>query len=428
MRLLPRTARGTWLLTSVIWLAWCATVWWALPVRPRAVLTDAGRQIPTHFSPDGRILVTDEPSPDIRTRRFHIWNAATGLPSSAVPDRPLDAHPTSFSPDGRWLLTSTALGQYGLWDVPAGTRVADLPYTVFIPVFSPTEPLLALVAHGMGGSSVRLLELPSLRVRAELPRTGGPVAFSPDGRLLATTDGEDHTTVWSVDTTRRVAGVPAASQGWGNLAFSPDSRRLVVTADNLPQTGLGVRQLEISVWDPLDGRAVLHVRGEHPLSPPRPGVLLTATERRLKGYDLDTGGLRYDVECPFLFIDSPVEVAARGRWLAAVILEPSFANRCRRWLAEQGIPVAVNLILDPTVLLIDTDTGRQVARVPGLREPVLSADGQTLAAQRDDGTVELWDIPPRKPLSWLAVVAALLALPLAWLARRRVRRLRRAPA
>jgi hypothetical protein len=34
----------------------------------------------------------------------------------------------------------------------------------------------------------------------------------------------------------------------------------------------------------------------------------------------------------------------------------------------------------------------------------------------------LWDIPPRKSLSWLAIAAGVWALPVAWFARRRVRR------
>jgi hypothetical protein len=366
-----------------------------------------------------------------------MWNTTTGQLSPVVPDRPLTAAPSSFSLDGRWLLTSSTdrslHGQYVLWDVATGGRIADLP-AVFTPEFSPTEPLLALVAERTSGHSVRLLELPSLRVRAEMTGTGGPVAFSPDGRLLATTDGEDHITIWSVNTARRVAGVPAANLEWGWLAFTPDSRRLIVAVDNLPTTGLVARQLEISVWDPTGGQEVLRILDEHALPPRCPGVLLTAaagqwkgldTECRLKGYDLTAGGLRYDVKCPLNFIDRPVYVAAGGRWQAVEVFDLSFIDRCRQWLAERGVPLAASLNREPAVLLIDPYTGRRVARMPGLRGPILSADGRTLAAHRKDGTVELWDVPPRTPVSWLLTTAALLALLLAWLAHRRVRQLRR---
>jgi hypothetical protein len=57
-----------------------------------------------------------------------------------------------------------------------------------------------------------------------------------------------------------------------------------------------------------------------------------------------------------------------------------------------------------------------------------ASDGRTLAI-RGDGIVRLWDIPPRKPLAWFLAAAGLLAMPVAWLARRRARALgRRAEA
>jgi hypothetical protein len=54
-----------------------------------------------------------------------------------------------------------------------------------------------------------------------------------------------------------------------------------------------------------------------------------------------------------------------------------------------------------------------------------SADGRTLGVVGGDNVVRLWDVPPRTPWGWLVGAAALLAVPPAWLARRRVRKLRR---
>ena len=55
---------------------------------------------------------------------------------------------------------------------------------------------------------------------------------------------------------------------------------------------------------------------------------------------------------------------------------------------------------------------------------VLSPDANTLVVGHGDGQLEFWDIPPRKPLSWLAIAAGVWALPVVWCARRR----RREPA
>jgi hypothetical protein len=43
-------------------------------------------------------------------------------------------------------------------------------------------------------------------------------------------------------------------------------------------------------------------------------------------------------------------------------------------------------------------------------------------------TVEVWDIPPRKSLTWFVAGAALFALPAVVIARRRVRRFRKEAA
>jgi hypothetical protein len=53
-----------------------------------------------------------------------------------------------------------------------------------------------------------------------------------------------------------------------------------------------------------------------------------------------------------------------------------------------------------------------------------SPDGTLLAIAGED-ELTVWDIPPRKSLSWFAGGAGLFALPLFVIARRQVRRLRR---
>jgi hypothetical protein len=79
---------------------------------------------------------------------------------------------------------------------------------------------------------------------------------------------------------------------------------------------------------------------------------------------------------------------------------------------------------------MDTATG---ARLLTLRPPkqawrAYSPDGRSFAALDTAGNIAIWDLPPRKPLGWFALAAGVLALPIAWLARRRVRRLRREAA
>jgi WD40 repeat protein len=75
----------------------------------------------------------------------------------------------------------------------------------------------------------------------------------------------------------------------------------------------------------------------------------------------------------------------------------------------------------------DATSGREIGPLslpdgPGFK---WAPDGSLIACTLPLGKgVEIWDIPPRKPTGWFALLAAILALPFAWLARRRVRRLR----
>jgi hypothetical protein len=61
-------------------------------------------------------------------------------------------------------------------------------------------------------------------------------------------------------------------------------------------------------------------------------------------------------------------------------------------------------------------------------DPEWSPTGETVAIFQSgsNNSWQIWDIPPRKSLTWFTAGAALLALPIAVIARRRVRKLRAA--
>ena len=128
MRLLPRTARGTWTLALAAWVGGCALAWWLLPPRPRAVITEEGTHWPSAFSPDGQWLVTRSYSGDDQDE-FRFWDAATGQPAPHLPNLPTDGGRVSFSPDSHWFLADgrsvNAGGRVTLSDFTRGVRVAE---------------------------------------------------------------------------------------------------------------------------------------------------------------------------------------------------------------------------------------------------------------------------------------------------------------
>lgn len=181
------------------------------------------------FSPDGRTLaaVTDEGGV--------LWDVARRTRVATLPYTALSKTGVAFSADGRTL----ALGAHGthsnpadailLWDVPTRKTVATLParFTVRKLAFSPDGHFLAsfellsnLAAVWNVGYRARLADLPGLG--GEI----GGVVFSPDSHTLAVAGG-DIITLWDMRSPgpTRVA-VLNSQDSLEDLAFSPDGRTL----------------------------------------------------------------------------------------------------------------------------------------------------------------------------------------------------------
>jgi WD40 repeat protein len=113
------------------------------------------------------------------------------------------------------------------------------------------------LARAPGGGPMRLEDLATGKLLLDFPDLEGqtsPLAFSPDGRLLASSnynykrrkEGDPASTgrsvvLWEVATAAQVLSLPLAGQS--RVAFSPDSRLLAVTAP----------MQDILVWDLVQG-------------------------------------------------------------------------------------------------------------------------------------------------------------------------------
>jgi len=104
-------------------------------------------------------------------------------------------------------------------------------------------------------------------------------------------------------------------------------------------------------------------------------------------------------------------------------------NAIARLLSKLGLSAA---LLDRdryTYAILDLPSNSLLSGIRLETESSLqvSPDGGTLAvSDKSGGSVQFWDVPPRKPLMWFAAWATLLALAIAFFARRRVGTLRAA--
>lgn len=207
------------------------------------------------FSPDGTTLASAEKSgPKTKWGGIKLWDAKTGkkratLEGSVTGGAPgLNGMPAlAFSPDSK----TVAAGGSGelpgvvlLWDVETGKAKPPLSllgrYEPALSVaFSPDGKTLA---SGSLDGTLYLWDVDSGKVRDTLKgRVDGgrlrALAFSPDGMILASRDSDKSIKLWEVKTGKEQATLEATTSGTPCLAFSPDGKTLATGSE------------QINLWD-----------------------------------------------------------------------------------------------------------------------------------------------------------------------------------
>ncbi|HEU0185343.1 MAG TPA: WD40 repeat domain-containing protein, partial [Blastocatellia bacterium] len=199
------------------------------------------------------------------------------------------------------------------------------------------------------------------------------VAFSPDGRTLATGSADGMVTLWDVSSRQPLAPLRGHENGVNSIAFSPDGRTLASGSyDNT------VRLWDVSTRQPL---ATLKRHGASVTS-----VAFSPDGRTLASGSGDNAVSLWNISTrqPLPPLSGPESV------VTSVAFSPD-----GRTLASGG--------LDDKVRLWDLSTRRILATFDEHWAPVnsvaFSPDGRTLASGSDDKTVRLWDVSTRQPLA-----------------------------
>jgi WD40 repeat protein len=214
---------------------------------------------PIAFSPDGKLLLQGTEAYDLTTRAVRVKLDRASDPEPEL----FEPGGVAVSPDGKLLATYGGTlyhFQLKLWDLETGkwrrTLVPWSPGTSFLhsAAFSPDGARIAADVDGQ----VRIWEVASGKLLRTLAGPGGltldQVLYSPDGKTLAGAGYEVDTQrnatrrvlrLWDAGTgeVRRTIelGPYATTRGPVSLAFSPDGRRLAVSNGRVrffrPETG-----------------------------------------------------------------------------------------------------------------------------------------------------------------------------------------------
>ena len=294
------------------------------------------------FSPDGNSFIAGD-----AWGTHRVWNAASGSPISGHDE--LDSEKTTtmeqvvVSQDSRLLLGMERQSGAQLWDLSRGQRLRR---------WNLTDSALFAVAlardgrtAALGGFPTRTWNLASGESRdLGIPEVVTRVVFSPDGRWLATTQGERDKVahLWEIATGREIRRLEGHTAAIAAIAFSPDSQ-LVVTGgmDETARVWNAVTGQELRRFETGSAVDVLAIS---------PDGHLLATSRRDK---------------PATLYDAMVGASRHGG-----------------------------------VVLWDLATGKEVQRISGhggsIEALTFSPDGSSLLTGSQDQTARLWDVKTGK--------------------------------
>jgi WD40 repeat protein len=233
------------------------------------------------------------------------------------------------------------------------------------------------------------------------------VAYSPDGRRIASGSLDKTVKVWDAESGHELASLSGHSDKVRSVAFSPDGRRIASGSDDNT----------VKVWDAESGHQLATLSGHSnwvmsvAFSPDGRRIASGSSDKTVKVWDVESG---HELATLSGHSDAVMSVAFSpdGRRIASA----SYDNMVKVWDAESGRELrtlaghtfwVTSVAFSPdgqriasgsrdrTVKVWDAETGRDLVTLAGHLDWVLSVafspDGQRIASGGSDRTVKVWD-------------------------------------
>lgn len=366
------------------------------------------------FSPDGKLLAASGPK-----NRIYLWETATLKELRSLPGRQYEVRSLDFSPDSKQLVSCGMDKIVRLWDVASGKEIRSFqaPGIVDGVRYSPDGKTIAARSDGR---SILVWGVKSRKLLHRFAGYGGgfayPMAFSPDGKklLAAQVTGLQ---VWETATGKELFPASGIRESIGKLAYSADGRTMAT------ENGEGT----IRIWDTATYRELRRFGGKQvgmgSLAYSDDGRLAaTAGEKTTRLWDAVTGKELFCWDNENRNDGFQLAFTPNGQLLASANGDGSIAlwqtktgQPLRRFKGHSQGPVygvafspdgqtLLSGALDKTARLWDWKTGKEIHVLRGHAGWVMAIafapDGRTAATActSEDVFIRLWDVKSGKEL------------------------------
>jgi WD40 repeat protein len=331
------------------------------------------------FTPDSASLVSAAWDNTIR-----VWDVVTGRELRQINGHQRVVTGLALTPDVKQLVSSSQDGTIRVWDFATGQELRRMSWSAAD---------IALAADGntlatAGGEALLWDIRTGKRIRpiGDMEDTHG-VRFTPDGKKLAVRTGLG-VSLWDVAAGKKLLSLDGLSRPLGALAFSPDGKVLATGGGGYEQPGpiFEGYLVELKLWDAAHGKLLQSCEGhtfaiaDVAFSPDGQTLASASGDFSVRLWDWKAGR-----EAPS-FLGHSQEVTGLAFTPDARTL--SSASR------------------DGTVRLWDVVSLKETAILRGHKGDIwamaMTPDGKVVASGGIDGCVRLWDVAAHRELRKLA--------------------------